>query len=69
MKLDEKKTTPQEPKFEFRLRPVATPSGFRYHVDARPTSIKYVRIWRRLTDLPISKAEATKLTNDAVTHG
>lgn len=47
--------------FEFRLRPVATPSGFRYHVDMRPASRKHARVWRQLTELAVTKAEAQKV--------
>lgn len=69
MSLNEKRTVAREPEFEFRLRPVATPKGFKYHVEARRAGLKYSPVWHRITGLPLSKAEATKLTSEAEAVG
>lgn len=47
----------------FRLRPVATPTGFRYHVDARPDSLKYAPQWQQVTKFSVSKEAAQKFIN------
>lgn len=56
MNSEKSKVVRNNPEFVYRLRPVATPSGFKYTVERRPASMKYAPIWNRVVG-PVSKDE------------
>lgn len=52
--------SPTGPRFEYRLKPVAMPGGFRYHIERRPASYKYAPTWTRVTPKPVPREQATE---------